>query len=160
MWKNCPPRYDHGVKREVKVNLVYPEYDHDVIQRIRKRHDDCSVFVNKDDEKGLNVVFISSVETFGGQGETFRAAVELYPQCVYQTVSNSYDVDFLVGESQNGWLYSEEEVALFWGEVQDMKKKDGVAVTGLVPFFLPHVNQVRRSRVVCFICSFLLLLLN
>ncbi|KAJ4875417.1 Galactokinase protein [Raphanus sativus] len=54
MWKNCPPRYDHGVKREVKVNLVYPKYDHEVIQRIRKRHDDCSVFVNKDNKKGLN----------------------------------------------------------------------------------------------------------
>ncbi|KAG2275071.1 hypothetical protein Bca52824_057626 [Brassica carinata] len=81
MWKNCPPRYEHGVKREVKVNLVYPKYDHQVIQRIRKMHDDCSVFVN---EKGLNVVSISSVETFGGQGETFRAAVELYPHCVYQ----------------------------------------------------------------------------
>ncbi|KAL0646625.1 hypothetical protein Bca4012_044916 [Brassica carinata] len=113
MWKNCPPRYEHGVKREVKVNLVYPKYDHQVIQRIRKMHDDCSVFVN---EKGLNVVSISSVETFGGQGETFRAAVELYPHCVYQKAPTTYAVDFLVGESQKDWLYGEEEVALFWGE--------------------------------------------
>lgn len=76
-------------------------------------HDDCSVFVN---EKGLNVVSISSVETFGGQGETFRAAVELYPHCVYQKAPTTYAVDFLVGESQKDWLYGEEEVALFWGE--------------------------------------------
>ncbi|KAG2275069.1 hypothetical protein Bca52824_057624 [Brassica carinata] len=149
MWKNCPPRYEHGVKREVKVNLVYPKYDHQVIQRIRKMHDDCSVFVN---EKGLNVVSISSVETFGGQGETFRAAVELYPHCVYQKAPTTYAVDFLVGESQKDWLYGEEEVALFWGEQLEVEEDylgpriEGDTVTS--DFVMAMVDYLKNQNMV------------
>lgn len=119
MWEYERPRYDHAIRIDFEIKLVYPNYDHQVIQSVRKSHDGCSVFVDNDKEAGVKVVSISAVETYG-QLETFRAAMMLLPHCVYKLGPSEYAVDFLVEGSQKRWLRKEDKVDKFWEDQQDV----------------------------------------